>query len=361
MCFTGTVGSRKIELFFLKFTKKHKFQNTLTKPNRTKPNQTKTRNPKMNTNEVIAIAETVAEKKTPVKKTIPKKTMGYLKFALFAIQFEDEDILKKLFLDKSIDEIVNIVNDVVEKGDQDKTINEMRKNFLTPPKAPKAKAPAKPRAKKASAADAIVADLVNLATKPVADADADPKSDADAEKPVADAEKKPQRKPRAKKTDKQANAEPDANAEANADKEKPQRKPRAKKTDKQANAESVAEEVAIEMQKIADENARVEQRVEEAKAIKAETFNYTASIGFENESAYKFINKALKIKLENNIGEHVADNYKISMDNNMALVSFRELDAKLIKATMKKIANALKVDENSWSLNDDANDCEITL
>ena len=321
----------------------------------------------MNTNEVIAIAETVAEKKTPVKKTIPKKTMGYLKFALFAIQFEDEDILKKLFLDKSIDEIVNIVNEVVEKGDQDKAINEMRKNFLTPPKAPKAKAPAKPRAKKASAADAIVADLVNLATKPVADAEkpADPKSDADvadAEKPTADAEKKSQRKPRAKKTDKQANAEPEANVEADADAEKkPQRKPRAKKTDKQANAEPVAEEVAIEMQKIADENARVEQRVEEAKAIKAETFNYTASIGFENESAYKFINKALKIKLENNIGEHVADNYKISMDNNMALVSFRELDAKLIKATMKKIANALKVDENSWSLNDDANDCEITL
>ena len=297
----------------------------------------------MNTNEVIAIAETVAEKKTPVKKTIPKKTMGYLKFALFAIQFEDEDILKKLFLDKSIDEIVNIVNDVVEKGEQDKTINEMRKNFLTPPKAPKTKAPAKPRAKKASAADAIVADLVNLATKP----DADPKPDADAEKPdavVADAENKPQRKPRAKKTDKQANAEPDANADANADKEKPQRKPRAKKTDKQANAEPVAEEVAIE---IADENARVE---EEAKANNVETFNYTASIGFENESAYKFINKALKIKLESNIGEHVADNYKISMDYNMAFVRFRELDVKLIKATMKKIANVLKVDEYSWSL-----------
>lgn len=267
----------------------------------------------MNTNEVIAIAETVAEKKTPVKKTIPKKIMGYLKFALFAIQFEDEDILKKLFLDKSIDEIVNIVNDVVEKGEQDKTINEMRKNFLTPPKAPKTKAPAKPRAKKASAADAIVADLVNLATKP----DADPKPDADAEKPdavVADAENKPQRKPRAKKTDKQANAEP------------------------------VAEEVAIE---IADENARVE---EEAKANNVETFNYTASIGFENESAYKFINKALKIKLESNIGEHVADNYKISMDYNMAFVRFRELDVKLIKATMKKIANVLKVDEYSWSL-----------
>ena len=306
-------GVHKIELFFLKFTKNIKFQNTLTEQN-----QTKTRNQKMNTDEVIAIAETVAtEKKTPVKKTIPKKTMGYLKFALFAIQFEDEDILKKLFLDKSIDEIVNIVNDVVEKGDQDKAINEMRKNFLTPPKAPKA--PAKPRAKKTSAADAIVADLVNLATN-------------DAEKPVADAENKPQRKPRAKKTDKQSNAEP--------------------------VAEPVADPVAIEMQKIADENARVEQRVEEAKAIKA--FNYTAVIKFDNESAYKFINKALKIKLESNIGEHIADNYKISMDDSMAFVSFRELDAKLIKATMKKIATALKVDENSWSLANDAGD-EITL
>ena len=37
MCFTGTVGSRKIELFFFEIYKKHKFQNTLTKPNKTKP------------------------------------------------------------------------------------------------------------------------------------------------------------------------------------------------------------------------------------------------------------------------------------------------------------------------------------
>lgn len=345
----------------------------------------------MNTNEVIAIAETVAEKKTPVKKTIPKKIMGYLKFALFAIQFEDEDILKKLFLDKSIDEIVNIVNDVVENGDQDKTIIEMRKNFLTPPKVPKAKAPAKPRAKKASAADAIVADLVNLATKN------DIKNDADA---VADVEppvvaEKPKRKPRAKKTT-ETNVEAVVEAEAVVE-DKPQRKPRAKKAvakveeAKEAKEAEVAKEEAKEvveteskvaadtfdvavkealdknpMRTIDEENElhkknEIVLKTVDAEVAEANVFNYTASIGFENESAYKFINKALKIKLDSNYGEHIADNYKISMDGDMAFVSFRKLDAKFIKATMKKITTALKIDENSYSINDSVNDCEITL
>jgi hypothetical protein len=342
----------------------------------------------MNTNEVIAIAETVAEKKTPVKKTIPKKIMGYLKFALFAIQFEDEDILKKLFLDKSIDEIVNIVNDVVENGDQDKTIIEMRKNFLTPPKVPKAKAPAKPRAKKASAADAIVADLVNLATKN------DTKNDADA---VADVEppvvaEKPKRKPRAKKTT-ETNVEAVVEAEAVVE-DKPQRKPRAKKAVAKVEEAKEAEEAKEEAEEVVETESKVaadtfDVAVKEAldknpmrtideendlhkkneivlntvdaEVAEANVFNYTASIGFENESAYKFINKALKIKLDSNYGEHIADNYKISMDGDMAFVSFRKLDAKFIKATMKKITTALKIDENSYSINDSVNDCEITL
>jgi hypothetical protein len=334
----------------------------------------------MNTNEVIAIAETVAEKKTPVKKTIPKKTMGYLKFALFAIQFEDEDILKKLFLDKSIDEIVNIVNDVVENGDQDKTIIEMRKNFLTPPKVPKAKAPAKPRAKKASAADAIVADLVNLATKN----DTKKNDDVDVEPPVV--AEKPKRKPRAKKTT-ETNVEAVVEAEAVVE-DKPQRKPRAKKAvAKVEEAKEEAEEVVETESKVVedtfdvavkealdknpmrtiDEENELHKRNEivlktvDAEVAEANVFNYTASIGFENESAYKFINKALKIKLDSNCGEHIADNYKISMDGNMAFVSFRKLDAKFIKATMKKITTALKIDENSYSINDSVNDCEITL
>jgi hypothetical protein len=342
----------------------------------------------MNTNEVIAIAETVAEKKTPVKKTIPKKIMGYLKFALFAIQFEDEDILKKLFLDKSIDDIVNIVNDVVENGDQDKTIIEMRKNFLTPPKVPKAKAPAKPRAKKASAADAIVADLVNLATKN------DTKNDADA---VADVEppvvaEKPKRKPRAKKTT-ETNVEAVVEAEAVVE-DKPQRKPRAKKAVAKVEEAKEAEEAKEEAEEVVETESKVaadtfDVAVKEAldknpmrtideendlhkkneivlntvdaEVAEANVFNYTASIGFENESAYKFINKALKIKLDSNYGEHIADNYKISMDGDMAFVSFRKLDAKFIKATMKKITTALKIDENSYSINDSVNDCEITL
>jgi len=329
----------------------------------------------MNTNEVIAIAETVAEKKTPVKKTIPKKIMGYLKFALFAIQFEDEDILKKLFLDKSIDEIVNIVNDVVENGDQDKTIIEMRKNFLTPPKVPKAKAPAKPRAKKASAADAIVADLVNLATKKNDDAD------VDVEPPVV--AEKPKRKPRAKKTT-ETNVEAVVEAEAVVE-DKPQRKPRGKKAvakveEAKEEAKEEAEEVAEDTFDVAvkealdknpmrsiDEENELHKRNEivlktvDAEVAEANVFNYTASIVFENESAYKFINKALKIKLDSNCGEHIADNYKISMDGNMAFVSFRKLDAKFIKATMKKITTALKIDENSYSIKDSVNDCEITL
>ncbi len=84
-----------------------------------------------------------ADKKTVVKKTIPRKTMNYLKFALFVLNSNEETIAKKLFLDKSIDEIISSVNDVVETGEQDKTINEWRKQFINPPKTRKPRAKTK--------------------------------------------------------------------------------------------------------------------------------------------------------------------------------------------------------------------------
>lgn len=80
------------------------------------------------------------DKKTVVKKTIPRKTMGYLKFALFVLGSNEDNIAQKLFLDKSIDEIISSVNDVVEKGDQAKTINDLRKQFMNPPKTKKPRA-----------------------------------------------------------------------------------------------------------------------------------------------------------------------------------------------------------------------------
>ena len=81
-----------------------------------------------------------ADKKIVVKKTIPRKTMGYLKFALFVLGSNEENIAQKLFLDKSIDEIISSVNDVVENGDQAKTINDLRKQFINPPKTKKPRA-----------------------------------------------------------------------------------------------------------------------------------------------------------------------------------------------------------------------------
>ena len=149
-----------------------------------------------------------SDKKIVVKKTIPRKTMGYLKFALFVLGSNEENIVQKLFLDKSIDEIIASVNDVVEKGDQAKTINDLRKQIINPPKAKKT------RTKKVANTDAIVADLVAIARtelsvpkKPRAkkvskSVDEEKPVDElvdDAEKPVVDDTKKPVNKPRAKK------------------------------------------------------------------------------------------------------------------------------------------------------------------
>jgi len=102
----------------------------------------------------------VETKKKPVLKAIPKKIMGYLKFAYFVLGANDDTIVSKLFLDKSIEQIIAIVNDVVENGNQDKTINDLRKQLInsTKPKKTRSK-----KTKKTDDADAIVTDLVTLA------------------------------------------------------------------------------------------------------------------------------------------------------------------------------------------------------
>ena len=106
------------------------------------------------------------------KKTIPKKTMGYLKFAHFIITSiqNDSATIHNLFVEKSIDDIIALVNHVLINGDQDKTINDLRKQFIhsnktkhktNPNPKPKTKN-TKPKTK-TTTADAIVADLVSLA------------------------------------------------------------------------------------------------------------------------------------------------------------------------------------------------------
>jgi hypothetical protein len=106
------------------------------------------------------------------KKTIPKKTMGYLKFAHFIITSiqNDSATIHNLFVEKSIDDIIALVNHVLINGDQDKTINDLRKQFIhsnkTKPKTnpkPNQKPKTKNTKPKTTAADAIVADLVSLA------------------------------------------------------------------------------------------------------------------------------------------------------------------------------------------------------
>jgi len=107
--------------------------------------------------ETLLPAET---KKKPVLKTIPKKIMGYLKFAHFVLGSNDDTIVSKLFLDRSIQQIVDIVNDVVENGNQDKTINDLRKQLINSNKSNKTRSK---KTKNTDDADAIVTDLVTLA------------------------------------------------------------------------------------------------------------------------------------------------------------------------------------------------------
>jgi hypothetical protein len=92
---------------------------------------------------IIKLTKMNSDKKIVVKKTIPRKTMGYLKFALSVLGSNEENIIQKLFLDKSIDEIISSVNDVVENGDQAKTINDLRKQIINPSKVKKPRAQTK--------------------------------------------------------------------------------------------------------------------------------------------------------------------------------------------------------------------------
>ena len=110
-------------------------------------------------------ANTDTAKKTTTPKAIPKKIMGYLKFAHFVLtssSSDQSDILHTLFLDKSIEHIVALVNDVVVNGQQDKIILDLRKLSTTKPKS---KPVPKPKSKpvKPNDADLIVNDLVTLA------------------------------------------------------------------------------------------------------------------------------------------------------------------------------------------------------
>ena len=143
-------------------------------------------------NQIVDNTEACSPKKKPVLKTIPKKIMGYLKFAHFVLNSNDDSIVTKLFLDKSIEEIVAIVNDVVENGNQDKTINDLRKQLINSAKPKKTRAK---KVKKTDHADAIVTDLVTLAR--TADTDT-----ANTESPTVEKQKQKQKekKVRVKKT-----------------------------------------------------------------------------------------------------------------------------------------------------------------
>ena len=132
--------------------------------------------------------------KKPVLKAIPKKIMGYLKFAHFVLTTanNDDTILTKLFLDKSIEQIVSIVNDVVENGTQDKDINDLRKQLINSAKPKKTRAKntntkTKTKTKNIDDADAIVTDLVTLAR-------------TSESTPVLESIPKPPPKPRTKKS-----------------------------------------------------------------------------------------------------------------------------------------------------------------
>ena len=148
----------KIENFFCIFTKDINYKIY------SLANQTFVKMNSPITEQILDNTVVVETKKKPVLKAIPKKIMGYLKFAHFVLTTatanNDDSIVSKLFLDKSIEEIVSIVNDVVENGNQDNTINELRKQLINSAKPKKTRAK---KVKKTDDADAIVTDLVTLA------------------------------------------------------------------------------------------------------------------------------------------------------------------------------------------------------
>ncbi len=93
----------------------------------------------------------------------------------------------------------------------------------------------------------------------------------------------------------------------------------------------------------------------------APAFRYRTDIGFENSKAYKYISKALNIKLKSNTDEYKCADYELSLDFNMAFVYFKEPNMTYIREIMHKIADALSEDKDCWSLYDDKCDCEIDI
>jgi hypothetical protein len=93
----------------------------------------------------------------------------------------------------------------------------------------------------------------------------------------------------------------------------------------------------------------------------APAFRYRTDFGFENSKAYKYISKALNIKLKSNTDEYKCADYELSLDFNMAFVYFKEPNMTYIREIMHKIADALSEDKDCWSLYDDKCDCEIDI
>lgn len=77
---------------------------------------------------------------------------------------------------------------------------------------------------------------------------------------------------------------------------------------------------------------------------------YIATIGFECANAYKLINRAMNIKLENNTDEYNCEDFQMSLDNDIVCVYFNELNKTFIRRTMDTIAYALGFDNYDWDL-----------
>jgi hypothetical protein len=240
-------------------------------------------------------ATTTADKKVAVKKVIPKATMNYLKFALVIMKTGSTDIIKELLLEKSIDTIIDFVNEIVKNGNQDKEIVEMRKIALAPPKKSRAKPKAK-TAENANQADTIVSDLVSLArnendsesepvpkksrakpkAKAAAEAPAAEAPAADADVPAADADAPADAKPKKSRAKPKAKADADATADADAPAadakpKKSRAKPKAKAAEvvADANAVEVTPELKSDDFKPAENDANADAKPADDKPKKS--------------------------------------------------------------------------------------------
>jgi hypothetical protein len=88
-------------------------------------------------------------------------------------------------------------------------------------------------------------------------------------------------------------------------------------------------------------------------------YNYLATVGFECSNAYKLINRAMNINLKTNYDEYDCEDYQMSLDNDLALVYFKESNKAFIRRTMDTIAYALGEDEYCWDLRNQKKDCDV--